>query len=436
MADINREPFNNLRVDLYRRLLPRIQREDQESGSRGFVLHWDDPDAQWDEAPAVGAAIQSAWDEIGLSPVVQELFYVIEQMEGEELEVLESLDAIVDPLRCPESLLPKLAASFGYRLKQDLSEERKRLVVLGLQQAFKSIGQFVGFKVFYRMLGFEIINVFPLWKKAINEDQNRYSRTRYETTTVTGRAIGPAGTQVFTGQIAEAPIKPGTVRITDGSVVLRSEDPGAVGEEPANLIGPNGVVGTFHHETGRFTFDLGAPAAGAVTADFEEIDEEFPYQAARIDIEIALNPGGDVLCDGNPGTPFAPVPLVDDEVVQGITERLDEVRPIHVVLRGLALTVELCDTFTPGATDEEACAQLLRSSQDGVPSDPTDFGLESLFLLDEGPDARSDLRVDTLDAGGQVVNTQSSFDEINPIVCPLDLLIIDTGGNSPADGFN
>ncbi len=433
MAEVDREPFNRLRVDLYRRLLPRIQREDQTSGARGYVIHWDDPDAQWDEAVGPQAAVQNVWDEIGLAPLVQELFFVIEQMEGEELEVLESVDALVDPLRCPESLLGNIAASFGYRLKEDISEDKKRLVVLGLQQAFKSIGQFVGFKVFYRMLGFEVIDIFPLFKKAINESQDRYSRTRFVVTPIIGQPIGPSGTQVFTGQIPDAPAKPGTVRITDTATVLRSTEED---EEPGNLIGPSGVVGTFNHETGRFTFDLGAPAVGAVTANYDRVDDEFPFQAARIEIEISLNPGGDVICDGNPGTPFNPLPFVDSEVVDSIIERMDEVRPIHVVLRGLALTIELCDTFTPGATDREACAQLLRQSTDLVPSILGSFGEDRLHLLDQALGGDDVMRVDTLDTLGTLLEAQVSLDDIAPILCPLDLLIIDTGGNSPADGFN
>ena len=90
-------PGNNLRVDLYRALIPQIQEEDQASQHVGQALHWNDPDAAWN-----GGRIIDVWNAIGLAPVYQTLFYVLETLEGEELDVLESMDALVDPFECPE----------------------------------------------------------------------------------------------------------------------------------------------------------------------------------------------------------------------------------------------------------------------------------------------------------------------------------------------
>jgi hypothetical protein len=184
---------NKLRVDLYRRLIPQLQDQDQRSGMQGYNLHWNDPDAAWNKADD----IRAVWNSVGLSPCIQTLFYVIESMEGEELAVLESMDALTDPLHCPEELLPIIAASFGYRLKQELDVETKRIVVQGLFHAYKSLGQRVGFDVFYRMIGFRIIKVYPLWKKAIFEDQNRYNRSRFVSAPITAEPIGPSGSIAY-----------------------------------------------------------------------------------------------------------------------------------------------------------------------------------------------------------------------------------------------
>ena len=415
MAD--REAYNRLRVDLYRRLIPRLQRSDQESYAFGHAVHWDDPDAEWDSAADVEAAIQFSWDAIGLTPIVQDLFYAIEEMEGEDLAVLESLDNLLDPMTCPVNLLPVLARSFGYDLDTSISEDMQRTVVMGLRQAFKLIGQRGGVRVWYRMIGFEILKLTPLWKKDIYEENGDYNETRYDTAQVTGQPVGPAGGQSFTGQLSGAPIKPGTVLFTDGTTPVRSS------ELNDDLIGGAGVLGSIDHVTGRYSLTFPAPTVGPVTVDYEQITEEWPYQAARIDLEINLSPGG-----GDP-------PEIDDEVVANLLQRLDECKPIHVLLRTLALTIEIRDEFSPGATDAEGCAQILRKDTDPVPSVPMSTGLSDLYMIDEAPTSEAQMRVEVLDALGTVVQMQMPFDDRAEIVCPLDVLEIDTGGASPADGL-
>ena len=54
-------PNNQLRVDLYRRLIPQIQQQDQASGAQGYVIHWNDPDAQWNKEDD----IRSFWNAVG-----------------------------------------------------------------------------------------------------------------------------------------------------------------------------------------------------------------------------------------------------------------------------------------------------------------------------------------------------------------------------------
>lgn len=414
----NREAYNRLRVDLYRRLLPRIQLEDQQSLTFGHALHWDDPDSEWDTANDPEAAVQLAWDAIGLTPIIQNFMYAIEEAEGEDLAVLESLDALLDPMTCPVNMLPVLARSFGYDLEVSIPEDMQRAVVLGLRDAYKRIGQYAGIKVWYRMIGFEVLDIIPLHKKDVYEENNDYNQSRYATTPITGQAVGPAGNQVYTGALPNVPIKPGTVLFTDGTTSARSS------EDSDDIVGAGGVVfGEIDHTTGRFTVDFQAATVGAVTVDYEQVTEEWPYQAARIDIEINISPAG------------VDPPVIDEEAVSNILERLDECKPIHVLLRTLGLTVEFQDTLQPGATDQESCAQTAQNLVDPVPSDPLSFGLSDLYIIDEAVRGEDGMLVEVLDALGTVVGAEAPFDDRAEIVCPLDVLEIDTGGASPADGL-
>lgn len=431
-------PGNNLRIDMYRALYPEIQEQDQASEHIGNALHWNDPDAVWNSG-----GVLNVWNAIGLAPVYQTMFYVLETLQGEEIDVLESLDNLVDPLECPTSLLADIAASFGYRLKEDLSEEMKRTVVQGLLHAYKTLGQFNGFKCFYRMVGFKVLRIFPLWKKDIQEERSDYSRARYDTTPVAAEPVGLAGTQSFATNLSGTPIKPGTVRIADGgTVVVRDEpteyQPEGLGLEPTGvLISAAGEVGTINYLTGAITLNLGAPAVGAVTADYEQIDEEWPYHAARLDIEILMNPGG------------VPIPVTDEEVFKDILTRMDEVRPIHVLLRAITLAFDVSDTVFPTATDFTACAQTLKDVRDGFPGGHQtsaapavpfihgfDPGLDQTYLLDQAPYPEdSGLLIEELHTVGADLHRVELEDQ-QGFTCPLnDVLIVDTGGASPSDGY-
>ena len=369
-------PNNQLRVDLYRRLRPQLQQQDQRSGAQGYIAHWNDPDAQWNK-PDDAATF---WNAVGLTPVIQTLFFVIETLEGEELAILESLDTLTDPFNCPVEVLGDISASFGYRLKESLDEETKRIVVQGLLHAYKALGQRVGFDVFYRMVGFEIIKVWPLWKKAVHEDQNRYDRFRHTTTPVSAEAVGPSGSAAYKTGLSDLPIAPGSLRITDGSVVLKDQPVGYLQEgmvvgATAPLIGPGTESGVIDYQTGELTVNFSAATVGAVTADYEQITDEFPYRAARMDIELLMNPVG------------APIPLVDSEVLRSILDRLDETRPIHVLLRALTLAFDISDSVDPTATDSVGCIQRLVDVRDPFGGLP---GLSALYLLDESPNVRQD----------------------------------------------
>jgi hypothetical protein len=404
---------NKLRVDLYRRLIPQVQEQDQSSGMQGYNLHWNDPDAQWNKT----ADIRSVWNSIGLSPCIQTLFYVIETLEGEELGVLESMDSLIDPMNCPASMLPIIAASFGYRIKQELDEATQRVVVQGLFHAYKSLGQRVGFDVFYRMVGFKIIRVYPLWKKAIFEDQSRYNRERYVVSAQAAEPVGPSGNLAYNTILSETPVVPGSLRITDGSVVLKDEPAGYLQEGiffgvSAPLVGPNGETGSINYQTGEVFVNFVAPAVGAVTADYDKVADEYPYRAARMDMEILMNPGG------------VPIPLVDSEVLRSVLDRLDEVRPIHVLLRNLTLAFEVEDVG-PGAHDRTACTTTLLDSRP-----PSIFGpgLEARYMLDAYEnDGQDDLTIDH-ESGGNPAKFVIIEDRLDGFVCPgTDLLDIDAG---------
>jgi len=408
---------NKLRVDLYRRLLGQIQSQDQHSGAQGYVFHWNDPEAQWNKIDD----IRVAWNAVGLSPVIQTLFFVLETMAGEELEILESLDGFIDPLTAPVELLPDIAASFGYRLKQGLDEETKRVVTQGLFVAYKALGQRIAFDVFYRMVGFKIVKVFPLWKKAINEDLNRYARAQLVTAPITAEAIGPAGSVTYQTTLSDGPIAPGSLRITDGTVTLKDQPEGYMADglvvsRVVPLVGPGTETGTIDYQTGELVVTFSGVTAGAVTADYQQITDEYPYRAARMDIEILMNPGG------------VPIPLVDSEVLRSVLDRLDEARPIHVLLRALTLAFEIEDEVADFASDATACVSKLIDSRDPFGLLP---GLEALSMLDVSPTVRQDtLFIDHASSGTQEKDVLIE-DRMDGFVCPgTDTLDIDAGAFS------
>lgn len=413
-----RDPNNGLRVNMYRILLERIQAEDQAAGNFGYVLNWDDPAAAWDTGnPA------DVWDALGFRPVLQTLFYVLESKMGDELALIEDLDTLTDPYTCPEKFLPILAASFGYDLEESITVKQKRQAIQGLIVAYKTSGQEVGFRVFYRLAGFKIVRVFPLWKVAIKEDRNRYSRERYVTVPELGETVGPSGNLGYTGRLSATPIRPGSIRITDGVQVVRDEPPpeGFLAASTAPLLANDGSqVGVVDYFSGTYSVTFPVVTVGVVTADYEQVTEEFPYHAARIDIELSLNPGGDLII---------PVPLVDDQVVRNVLRRAEEARPVHVVLRALTLVAELTDDFSPGATDQQACVTKLRDRRDPDAALGT-LGAFNEYFLDSGMDATDEIAVDQIQ-GGVLVDRLYAFEEEASIVCPLDALIIQQGANPP-----
>jgi hypothetical protein len=392
MAD-NREPQNQLAVRLYARLLPLIQTQDQKSGAQGYISHWDDA-APWDSGDPT-----DVWDAFGASPIIQELFYVLETLEGEDVQVLESLLDLVDPLKCPVELLPDIAASLGYKLADSLDEAARRVALIGLFDAYKSRGRRISFDVFFRLLGFRVFKISPLWKKDIHEENNDYSETQWETAPIVGAPVGPAGNVTYTGRFADTPIRPTSLRITDTSDVIRDDGRGG-------LLGPSIESGTINYESGDYVVSFAAAAVGAVTADFDQITEEWPYHAARIDLELEVNPLG--------GAP----PLIDLEFAKSLLSRIEEVRPIHVLVRKLGIIVALDDTMAPVATDQVACVTEARDDRAVI---------RTRDLLDLATTSEDAAIVEEI-VGGITTKMQVLFEEPTVAICPLDMLIITAGG--------
>jgi hypothetical protein len=128
------------------------------------------------------------------------------------------------------------------------------------------------------------------------------------------------------------------------------DEPTSIPSNQNDIASTGGIIGApaalqvlsdsfVNYATGEFRLNFTAPATGDVTVTYEHVDEEWPYFAARIDLEIRLNVAPD------------PPPPVDTALVEGLLTRLEEVRPIHVLLRAFALVVELADEMSPTATD-------------------------------------------------------------------------------------
>jgi len=296
---------NGLRVDLYSKLIPKIIQEDLKHGVDSYINFWDDPLHEWDDG--------SFWDELGLLPVIKNLF-------------------LVDVDKCPEKFLPFLAESLGHSLEEQLSASAKREVIKSIIELNKSRGRAISWRAFYKMLGFTI-NAIPLFKKNINEANDQYNRTRTISHDVIDEQIGLLGATSFSGNFANPPIVPGTIRINTGNSIIR--DNAEFGNRKfGNFVGEEVVSGAVNYAQGKFSLQIANPAASNVLVSYAQIDNEFPYQAARVDLEVF----------------FADVEEVafDETTLRKILSRLEDVRPIHVLVRIVVLilhTPEILQDF-------------------------------------------------------------------------------------------
>jgi len=317
------------RPDLYNLLLPEIIEQDKKTGHITFLDHWDEPDADievWDDDNPIVAF----WDRSGYVPVYQSLFWVLEEEDYQDLIELNDLKQLRDPDLCPAKFLPMMAESLGHPLEEGLSEKKQRETVKAIVSLNKIRGKEISWVAFYRMTGFKVVP-WPLWKKDIHEAQDRYARSRYP---VVVAVAGEALATIPSGTLAVPPVRPTSFRATDGVETFRDDGEG-------NLLGNQGGTGTITYLTGAYTINFAAPPAGPVTADYDKVVDEYPYHAARADLDFYLIP-----------IAGPPAPVVDASFVRSILSRWDEVRPIHVLLRHLTLVYEDTDYVDNFANDE------------------------------------------------------------------------------------
>lgn len=325
---------NKLRADLYTRLLPEILKEDLEHGVDSYVRFWDDPVSKWDEG---------FWDEIGVLPVIKNMFYAIEREEVLDLQAIDDLTDLVDPNKCPEEHLDIMARSLGHPLEEGLTESEKREVIKSIIPLNKVRGRELSWLIFYRMLGFKVQGI-PLWKKEVYEDQGRYSRTQYETISITNEHLGTAGLTDYSGTLVQRPILPGSIRVNTSGKVYR-DNGDKLSSNYGDLIAADGSTGSFHYVRGKYVLSFSDPTTTDVYVDYEHITEEYPYRAARVDLEVFF-----YLDDEDNGShPF------DQELLDKVLARLEEVRPIHVLVRLVVLILDAPEKIEGFATDLLKC---------------------------------------------------------------------------------
>lgn len=110
------------------------------------------------------------------------------------------------------------------------------------------------------------------------------------------------------------------------------------------LFGADGETGTIDYETGEYRMSLSSAGVFPMTASYSWVEDSFPYQAARVDFEVSLIPISSLEST-----------IVDDGFVQQILNQIEEVRPIHVLLRTTAFVLPLEDTIDPMAHDLCGC---------------------------------------------------------------------------------
>lgn len=325
---------NNLRVELYKLLFPKIIEEDHKGGVESYINFWDDPLIKWDDG--------ALWDELGVVPVIKNMFFAIEQEESRDLEFVDKLTDLIDADKCPEDFLDVMARSLGYPLEEGLEEAEKREVVKSIVHLHKSRGREVSWEVFYRMMGWEI-QAIPLWKKKIFEDNDDYHTERYRTEEVENEQIGVAGSQYYDGFLTQAPVKPGSVRIKVDGKVFR-DDGNRFGTNYGTLIAGDDSTGTVNYATGEYHIELENVSSTDVFVDYHRVTEEFPYKAARVDLEFYI-----FLDDSKDTHTFT------QATINRLLERVEEVRPIHVLLRLIILVLDAPEEVNDFATDGIVC---------------------------------------------------------------------------------
>jgi hypothetical protein len=188
----------------------------------------------------------------------------------------------------------------------------------------------------------------------------------------------------------------------------------------------NGAVGTIDYVQGTFFVTFTAAVAGPTSAAYQYTVDPHPFVAARVDLDVYLVPltGGDT-------------PVVDDNFLAHVLETIEDVRPIHILVRILALVMVVDDSVDDMATDDVCCGpetaiDIAYPGPTWVPLTPT--ALQKMFLGDKAPVCGdNEFRITRSDGADNTV----SFDEVvagftNP---RLDTLVITSTPAQPNDGY-
>ena len=212
---------------------------------------------------------------------------------------------------------------------------------------------------------------------------------------------------IFVNAMTQAPLRPFKLTVTDGTEVMRDNGKG-------NLVGSLGGYGTVNYLSGALRLFFAPPGpAGPITASGETVVEEYPYHAARVDFDFFLMP----LSGGAP-------PAVTPAFVNKVLRYLEEVRPIHVILRTFNLVLPIEEELDDIVTDEACCG----------PSVAIDHWTahEDLYLGDLGPHPQDTYLL--IESG--VTAKEVVVDDLTPFIHPWagDPLVIASIPPQPSDG--
>lgn len=349
-------PGNGLAFDAYQYLFPQIIQQDQDAAIEYFTSFWDSPSTNqpqaWDTAGAT-------WDQKGKFPFIQNLFYVIEQLQLETLQSLATLATITHPDESPASLLSYMAEQCGGSIDPNTSDLLQRAAIRAFSRINQVSGTDAALKAVFRAIGLDS-EVYELYKQQINQSRletPNYSRQRYVTQAISGESVGSSGSSSYVGKLSGGRTKP-------GSVVFK-ESGGETWRDLKNglLVGNNNGYGTIDYATGEYILQAISPTSGAVTVDYSVVIEYYPYQAARIDFDVHLEQE-ESPAEATPSLSNIPTServvttVVTPSTASAYRERAESVIPIHVLLRFLGLVLIHHDYLYGFVGEPECCGPL------------------------------------------------------------------------------
>lgn len=359
---------NGWRTKLYEKIIPLFIEEDQKHGVYGVNKFWNDPLTKWNDG--------TLWNATGLKPIIQNLFFAVEYSFDKNLKLIDDILDIVNPDKAPERFLDLMAISLGFPFpNMEWSVERKRAFIKSIAYLNKIRGTHLSWEIFFKIQDVKI-NPIPLHKKDLFEDQDRYSRTQYVTNEITNELLANSGSASYVKYLQNVPVLPGTVRLNIGTEVLRD-----IGNRKSNgfgdIISKDGVVGTINYANGKISLNFETTTTSDILVTYRIITDEFPYKAARVDLEFFYIP--------DPNSEFGGP--VNATLINKILSRVEEVKPIQVLIRALVIVSSLEDNIEKFASDSTRCG-----SNVGKDVREDDF---RLFLVDQLKTREKSFLIDT-----------------------------------------